>query len=165
MSILYLFGIVVGLTVPSFDGHRFCMAEYLFATGKREFLNEFYSLCLLAIVAYLCLNEYRVTCSIVPDVDTERLDTYLISLYQTDRTENTEGLTAFREPPFTAASSTDPWRGCLHGRMVNIHSKLVLTVLQTICHVKCPYSATYQFLRIFMSVESHCGISAYTLEL
>ena len=96
-----------GLT--SFECDRLSMSEYLFARGEREFVDQLNGLGLVGIVLDLGFDEDGVASSIVPDVDTKRLDTDGIGLDERDRTENTERLAALAEPPFRRATAANPW--------------------------------------------------------
>ena len=50
MGVLYLLSMTQDHSFTSLDGHSFCMAEYLFATGQREFFDQFYLLRLLGVI-------------------------------------------------------------------------------------------------------------------
>ena len=119
----------------------------------------------MGIVLNLCVDKNSVALGIVPDVYAKGLDAYSICLNKTDGTEDAKGLTSLAETPFGGASATHPRGFCLHGRMVNEHLQLVLSITQNFGDVKCPDGTAHQFLGILMPVQGNGGISADTLEL
>ena len=92
-------------------------------------------------------------------------NTHSVRFYQTDRTEDTKGLTALGESPFRRAAATYPRRFRLHGRMIYHDMQRILTCVQSLCDIEGEYCATNQFLGILRIVKGNSGVCAYALKL
>ena len=165
MRILYLFSMTQNDGLTRLDGRRFCMTEYLFTRSERKLIHQFNLLRLLGIVLHLRFDKDTIAGGVIPNMHAKGFNTHSVRFYQTDRTEDTKGLTALRESPFRRAAATYPRRFRLHGGVVNKHMQGVLAGIQSFRHIKGKNCASYQFLRILRVVERNSSVCANALEL